>query len=186
MAMRADQIPGAVSRRTFLAGSAGATLVMGLGVVLPGCSREDVASDLAIEAASRSFAPTVWFEIGSDGGILVNVAKAEMGQHVGTALARVIADELGAAWDDIKIKHVDTDPKWGYMVTGGSWSVTTTFAMLSQAGAAGRAILCDAGAALLGVDPAECTVEGSKVAANGKQVSFAEIVQNGDNSRTFS
>ena len=186
MAMRADQIPGAVSRRTFLAGSAGATLVMGLGVVLPGCSREDVASDLAIEAASRSFAPTVWFEIGSDGGILINVAKAEMGQHVGTALARVIADELGAAWDDIKIKHVDTDPKWGYMVTGGSWSITTTFAMLSQAGAAGRAILCDAGAALLGVEPADCTVEGSIVAANGKQVSFAEIVQKGDISRTFS
>ena len=186
MAIRAEQIQGNVSRRTFLAGSAGASLVMGLGVLLPGCSREEAVIDMASDAASRSFAPTVWFEIGSDGGILVNVAKAEMGQHVGTALARVIADELGADWDDIEIKHVDTDPKWGYMVTGGSWSVTTTFAMLSQAGAAGRAILCDAGAALLGVDPADCTVEGSKVAANGKQVSFAEIVQKGDISRAFS
>ena len=186
MAIRADQIQGNVSRRTFLAGSAGATLVMGLGVVLPGCSREEAAIDMAIDAASRSFAPTVWFEIGSDGGILINVAKAEMGQHVGTALARVIADELGADWDDIDIKYVDSDPKWGYMITGASWSVFTTFTMLSQAGAAGRTILCDAGAALLGVDPADCTVEGSNVAANGKQVSFAEIVRKGDISRTFS
>jgi len=185
MAMRADQIQGNVSRRTFLAGSAGASLVMGLGVVLPGCSREEAASDIAIDAASRSFAPTVWFEIGSDGGILINVAKAEMGQHVGTALARVIADELGANWDDIDIKHVDTDPKWGYMVTGGSWSVFTTFTMLSQAGAAGRTILRDAGAALLGADPDACTVEASMVTANGEQVSFAEIVQKGDISRTF-
>ena len=185
MAMRADQIQGTVSRRTFLASSAGATLVMGLGVVLPGCSREEAASDMALDVASRSFAPTVWFEIGGDGGILINVAKAEMGQHVGTALARVIADELGADWDDIDIKYVDSDPKWGYMVTGGSWSVNTTFTMLSQAGAAGRTILRDAGAALLGVPPEDCTVVASTVTGNGRQVSFAEIVQKGDISRTF-
>ena len=186
MAMRADQIQSGVSRRTFLAGSAGASLVMGLGVMLPGCSREEAASDMALGAASRSFAPTVWFEIGGDGGILINVAKAEMGQHVGTALARVIADELGADWDDIDIKYVDSDPKWGYMITGASWSVFTTFTMLSQAGAAGRTILRDAGAALLGVPPEDCTVDASKVTANGEQVSFAEIVQKGDISRTFS
>ena len=53
MAIRADQLQGNVSRRSFLAGSAGATLVMGLGVVLPGCSREEAASDLAADAASR-------------------------------------------------------------------------------------------------------------------------------------
>ena len=186
MAMRADNIQSTVSRRTFLAGSVGASLIMGLGVVLPGCSREEAVIELANDAASRSFAPTVWFEIGSDGGILINVAKAEMGQHVGTALARVIADELGADWDDIDIKYVDSDPQWGYMVTGGSWSVFTTFEMLSQAGAAGRTILRDAGASLLGADPADCTVEDSKVAAHGEQVSFAEIVQKGDISRTFS
>ncbi|WP_395665864.1 hypothetical protein [Methylocella sp.] len=29
----------------------------------------------------------------------VNIIRAEMGQHVGAALARILADELGAAWD---------------------------------------------------------------------------------------
>ncbi len=158
MAMRADKVQGTLSRRTFLASSAGASLVMSLGVVLPGCSREEVGADIANGSASQAFAPSVWFEINTDGGILINVAKAEMGQHVGTALARVIADELGADWDDIDIRHVDSDPKWGYMVTGGSWSVFTTFTMLSQAGAAGRTILRDAGAILLGADPADCTL----------------------------
>ena len=100
MAMQAKITQVGVSRRTFLAATAGASVVMGLGVVLPGCSRDDVAAELANDAASRSFAPTVWFEIGSDGGVLINIAKAEMGQHVGTALARVIADELGADWDE--------------------------------------------------------------------------------------
>ncbi len=186
MAMQAQIMSGTVSRRTFLAGSAGASLIMGLGTVLPGCSREEAVSDISTAAASRSFAPTVWFEINAKGDVLVNIAKAEMGQHVGTALARIIADELGASWSDIRIEHVDTDPKWGYMVTGGSWSVFQTFAMLSKAGAAGRTVLRDAGAALLGVDPSSCSVERSHVRANGREISFAEIVQKGDISRTFS
>ncbi len=185
MAMRAESLQTPISRRTFIAGSAGATLVMGLGVVLPGCSREQAASDIAADAMRRSFAPTVWFEVDSKGGVLVNIAKAEMGQHVGTALARVVADELGAAWEAVRIKHVDSDPKWGYMVTGGSWSVFTTFAMLSQAGAAGRTVLRDAGAALLDVSPEDCRVAMSKVSSGNKSVSFAEIVQRGDISRTF-
>ena len=185
MAMRADDFRNTVTRRTFLASSAGAGLVMGLGVVLPGCSREQAADDIAAGDASRSFAPTVWFEVDGAGGILVNVAKAEMGQHVGTALARVVADELGADWSDVTIKHVDSDPKWGYMVTGGSWSVFTTFAMLSQAGAAGRIVLRDAGAALLGADPADVTVEDSRVTAGRESVTFAEIVRKGDIGRAF-
>jgi len=194
MAMRADQIQNTVSRRTFLASSAGATLVMGLGVVLPGCSREEVATEIAATGASASFTPSMWFEIDGDGAIMMNIPKAEMGQHVGTALARIIADELGANWDDVSFTHADSDPKWGQLipgvslgdVTGGSWSVFTSFTALSQAGAAGRTILQDAGAAMLGVDPAECTVVDSKVSANGQQVSFADIVRKGDVSRVLS
>ena len=44
-----------MNRRTFLAKSAGASLVMGLGVVLPGCSKEEVATDIASGGASVSF-----------------------------------------------------------------------------------------------------------------------------------
>ncbi len=176
----------AITRRSFLAGTAGTTLIMGLGVVLPGCSREEAASEIAKAGSSAIFSPTVWFEIDSSGGVLINIAKAEMGQHVGTALARIVADELGADWSTVSIKHVDSDPKWGYMVTGGSWSVVTSFTMLSQAGAAGRTVLLDAGAKLLGVDPSECAAAGGVVSAGNKSVSFAEIVANGGISRTFS
>ena len=181
-----QQRESVLSRRRFLASSASAGLIMTVGAVLPGCSDEQAASDIAVDGASRRFAPTVWFEIDAGGKILINIAKAEMGQHVGTALARVIADELGADWDAVTIKHVDSDPKWGYMVTGGSWSVFTTFAMLSQAGAAGRTVLLEAGAALLGADAADCSAVDSRVVAGDQSVSFAEIVATGDISRTFS
>jgi CO/xanthine dehydrogenase Mo-binding subunit len=185
MATRVKDIESTVTRRTFLATSAGAGLVMGLGVVLPGCSKEQAVEEMAADGASISFAPAVWVEVNGNGKVLVNIAKAEMGQHVGTALARIVADELGANWDDVSIKHVDSDPKWGFMVTGGSWSVFTSFTMLSQAGAAGRTILRDAGAALLGAMPEETSVANGMVTANGESISFAEVVRKGDISRTF-
>jgi CO/xanthine dehydrogenase Mo-binding subunit len=159
---------------------------MGLGVVLPGCSNEDAAGDLAAAGASKRFSPAVWFEISGTGAVLINIAKAEMGQHVGTALARIIADELGADWSTVSIKHVDSDPKWGYMVTGGSWSVVTSFTMLSQAGAAGRTVLIEAGAKILGVEPAACKAENGTIIAGDQQISFARIVAEGDTSRIIS
>ena len=171
----------AITRRSFLAGTAGTTLIMGLGAVLPGCSREEAVSDIAKTGSSQIFSPTVWIEIDTSGGVLINIAKAEMGQHVGTALARIVADELGADWNTVSIRHVDSDPKWGYMVTGGSWSVFTSFTMLSQAGAAGRSVLLDAGAKMLGVQKSECIAAGGIVSSGDQSVSFADIVAaNGD------
>lgn len=170
---------GTVSRRQFLAASAGGSLVMAFGV--PGLTGTALAN---IE--SRRFAPTVWFELDADGVLTVNIAKAEMGQHVGTALARIVAEELGADWSTVRLEHVDTDPRWGYMVTGGSWSVFTSFVTLSQAGAAGRTVLIDAGARLLGVAPGACTVEDGKVSGDGQSITFAEIVRRGDIDRSFS
>ncbi len=174
-----------LTRRRFVAGAAGSSMVMGLGMLLPGCDADQVVSDLGDEGASQAFSPVIWFEIDAQGSVSINIVRAEMGQHVGTALAQIIADELGANWDDVRITHVDTDPKWGYMVTGGSWSVHTSFTQLSQAGAAGRMILAEAGAALLGVDPSQCRVEGGRVIAGSGSLTFAEIIRDGDVSRSF-
>ena len=35
--------------------------------------------------------------------VTVNIIRAEMGQHVGTALARIVADELEADWDKVRV-----------------------------------------------------------------------------------
>ena len=171
-----------LSRRSFLIGSVNATLVMAFSPQV--FSLNDTAASDHLQA--KQFSPTVWFEINPQGKITVNIAKAEMGQHVGTALARIVSDELGANWDDVSIEHVDTDPKWGYMVTGGSWSVFTSFQPLSQAGAAGRIALIDSGSKLLGVSPDKCDVKNSHVVSGKKKISFADIVQKGEINRTFS
>ena len=60
-------------------------------------------------------------------------------------------------------RHVDSDPKWGEMMTGGSWSVWQSFPVLSRAGAAGRIALIEEGAKLLGVSPQRCTARNGAV-----------------------
>lgn len=172
-----------LTRRNFLVGSVAGGVMMAFS----GCSRETTAPTAPSETlAAGAFEPTVWFEVRPDGGVLVNIAKAEMGQHVGTALARVVAEELEADWDQVEILHVDSDPRWGYMVTGGSWSVHTTFDQLSAAGAAGRIALLEAGAALLGVSQESCSVSNSVVSGGGKSISFGDIVSSGTLDRSFS
>jgi CO/xanthine dehydrogenase Mo-binding subunit len=175
------------SRRGFL------IAMMGTGAVL-GFSRSGVAAvELPSSAAGEAeatpaelFEPTIWYGIDRSGVVTVNVIRAEMGQHVGTALARIVADELEADWDKVRIIHVDSDPKWGLMVTGGSWSVWQSFPILSQAGAAGRIALIEEGAKLLGVGPDACAARNGIVEAGGKSIAYGEIVARGDLRRTYS
>ncbi len=168
-----------LTRRGFLVGLSGSALTLAFANPSSGLAAEH-------QIANGGFEPTVWYVIHPDGHIVVNIAKAEMGQHVGTALARVVAEELEANWDDIEIVHVDSDPKWGYMVTGGSWSVNHTWFMLSQAGAAGRIALIEAGARMLDADPADCTARGGMVKHGEASVSYGDIVAAGPEFRSFS
>lgn len=146
-------------------------------------------TDAAAPSAAKAeavFDPTIWFEIDRDGLVTVNIAKAEMGQHVGTALARILADELEAKWENVRLNYVDTDPKWGTMVTGGSWSVWQSFDALSRAGAAGRTTLIDEAAKLLGVPATGCVARDSAISVGGKTISYGDIVRRGNLSRKFS
>ena len=128
------------SRRGFLIAMLGTGVT--LGFARCGLAGAD-ASASAHEGGSvgELFEPTIWYSIDPAGEVTINITRAEMGQHVGTALARIVADELEADWGKVRIVTVDSDPKWGEMVTGGSWSVWQSFPVLSRAGAAGRLAL---------------------------------------------
>ncbi|NCF44113.1 MAG: molybdopterin-dependent oxidoreductase, partial [Proteobacteria bacterium] len=128
-----------------MVGSMGAGVAMAFVPMsmLSGCAEEVLTK--------QRFEPTVWYSIQPSGAISVKITKAEMGQHIGTALARIVAEELEADWNDVSIDYVDTDAKYGTYVTGGSWSVFTSFDQLSRAGAAGRVTLIEAAAKLMGV-----------------------------------
>ena len=38
-----------------------------------------------------------------DGTTTMHIVKAEMGQHIGTALAQIIAEELEVPWDKVRL-----------------------------------------------------------------------------------
>ena len=79
-----------LSRREVLVGSAaGAGLVIGYSV-LPN----------AVDSASKAIAAGNWdhqqfLTMDADGKATVHITKCEIGQHVGTALAQAVAEELG-------------------------------------------------------------------------------------------
>src|SRR5215831_13441583 len=165
----------ALSRRAFLVGLAGAAVTFGFA------SGEETAE----ASGSSAFEPTIWYSVDRDGIVTVNIIRAEMGQHIGTAVARIVADELEVDWSNVRISAVDTDPKWGLMITGGSRSVWGDFPVYSRAGAAGRIALIESGAKLLGVSPSQCLArEGAVVGAN-RSISYGEIVRRGTPTRKF-
>src|SRR5579864_8342210 len=141
----------ALSRRGFLIGAAGT------GFTLAFARTALAVADPAAAVAGKLFEPTIWYHIDREGLVTVNVIRAEMGQHIGTAVARILAEELEADWSAVRIDSVDTDPKWGLMITGASWSVWQSYPLYSRAGAAGRIALIEEGAKLLGVSPQSCT-----------------------------
>jgi isoquinoline 1-oxidoreductase subunit beta len=165
----------AFSRRVFLVGLAGAAVTFGFA---PGQSA-------AADSGSSRFEPTIWYSVDRDGIVTVNITRAEMGQHIGTAVARILADELEVDWSNVRISAVDSDPKWGVMSTGGSRSVWADFPVYSRAGAAGRIALIEAGAQLLGVSPSQCFARQGAVLAANRSIFYGEIIRRGMPRREF-
>lgn len=180
-----DPKPVSPGRRGFLiaAGSAGFTLAflradhsLADSQLAPVVSKQEIAPP---------FDPGIWFHIGHDGIVTVNIARAEVGQHIGTALARIVAEELEADWGQVRLHYVDSDPKWGQMVTAGSRSVWQDFEPLSRAGAAGRIALVEEGARLLRLPVAACIAKKGVVHGHGRSVSYGEIARRGKLARHY-
>jgi isoquinoline 1-oxidoreductase subunit beta len=176
-----------LSRRSFLVTAGASGLVFGFGSL----SGATLAAAAAGSAAPLE--PSIWYSIAPDGVVTVNVGKADMGQHIESTMAQIVADELGASWGDMRVNLVGNDPKYNDPVlaaniTGGSWSTMMNFDMMSRVGAAGRIALSEAGAGMLGVSASDVVVNDSRVfsKASSKSVSFADIVKFGKATKTFS
>ncbi|MDP5030367.1 MAG: molybdopterin-dependent oxidoreductase [Paraglaciecola sp.] len=173
-----------VTRRGFLIGMTAAGVSFGFprtwAAMDPATPNGAVLPD-----AAQVYEPSLWYSIDSAGKIKVNIIRAEMGQHVGTSIARILAEELEADWQDIEIIHVDSNEKWGLMVTGGSWSVSQSWSVYRQAGAAGKTALLEAAAKQWNVSPSKCQAIKGKIVYGNNTLSYGELVAKGL-SRQFS
>jgi isoquinoline 1-oxidoreductase beta subunit len=160
------------SRRTFLktATLGGAALLIGFDGKRLLCGAETkVIAD---------FQPNGWIRIDAKGAVTLTLGKSEMGQGVRTALAMILADELGADWSRVTIVQAMPGPNFKRLGTGGSGSVQGSWKPLREAAAAAREMLTNAAATQWKVDPATCLTKNGVVmhTASGRRFAFGELV----------
>ena len=168
-----------VSRRGFLKGMLGAGALVLSAQILP--ERLFGASVNAGESGMSKavFEPSVYLAIDTDGTVYIVCHRAEMGSGNRTGLPRIVADELDADWNRVKVVQAPGDPKYGDQDTDGSHSVRDFFVPLREAGATGRLMLVRAAAETWGVPEKECTTESSAVVhkASGKKLGYGELAR---------
>ena len=168
----------AISRRKLLIGGGAG---IGLLVAWSLWPRRYLPNMRAVEG-EHLFGP--WLKISEDGKVIIAIPQSESGQGVYTALAQIVAGELGADWRSVAVQPVAPSPlfantllarEWNaafdfagmgldandgisvrtvnefarrdnFVVTGGSSSIRQFEQPCREAGAAARALLCQAAA----------------------------------------
>jgi isoquinoline 1-oxidoreductase beta subunit len=169
-----------LSRRGFLQGAAGLTL----GLSLPAFAAK--AGAVAAQAAVTPFEPTPFLRIGADNSVTVLSKHLEMGQGTYTGLATIVAEELDAAWVQVKVEGAPADAKrfnnlaFGPMQgTFGSTAMANSWDQLRQTGATARAMLVSAAAKRWNVPAAEIAVRDGVLshAASKRKATFGELAE---------
>jgi isoquinoline 1-oxidoreductase subunit beta len=166
-----------VSRRGFLKGIAGAgALVIG-AQFLPKRLLVATGSDTGASMTNAAFQPGVYVAINTEGTVFIVCHRSEMGSGNRTGLPRIVADELDADWNRVKVVQATGDAKYGDQDTDGSHSVVSFFEPLREAGASARLMLVRAAAETWNVPEKECTTEMSTVVhkSTGKKLGYGEL-----------
>lgn len=165
-----------LDRRTLLIGGGAG---IGLVVAFSLWPRE-MGSALVANEGERVFGH--YLKVGIDGQVTVAVPQAETGQGIWTGLAQLIADEMGAAWENVAVAPAPDSPVYANAqlegrVTAGATSVRAFHEPLRRAGAAARELLVRAAASRWGVEPAECTAANGFITHEGKRLGFGEVAE---------
>ena len=154
----------ALSRRNFLRAVSLAGGGVALGISFGGCSGQPEPWP---NARSGVLQPNAFLQLSSDGTLSLAIHKAEMGQGVMTGLATLVAEELAVDPRSLRFEFAQPHPDYcgddPVMVTGGSASIASSFALLRQAGACLREMLIQAAAIAWQAQPGDCIAEDGMV-----------------------
>lgn len=170
-----------LSRRSLLTG-AGALVI---GFHLPRAARAQSGAGAAYRpGGNATFAPNAFIRVAPDSTVTVLVKHIEFGQGPFTGLATLAAEEMDAAWSQMRAEHSPADVKlyanllFGVQGTGGSTAIANSWDQMRKAGAAARVMLVQAAASAWKVPAGEITVsEGVISHASGKKGSFGEFAE---------
>lgn len=119
----------------------------------------------------------VYVQIDRDGQITIYSSIPEMGQGIKTTLPMIIAEEMGARWEDVTVMDAPLDQgKFGVQGAGGSRSVPTNIGTMRRMGASAREMLIGAAALLMEVDREDLEAQDSQVVhTSGRHRSFGQL-----------
>ncbi|MGA0603718.1 molybdopterin cofactor-binding domain-containing protein [Caulobacter sp. KR2-114] len=150
------------------------------GALLVGCSPAGLLS-IGAKTDFGAFGPFI--KIAQDGTVTVISKHIEFGQGNHAGLSAMVAEELDADWDKVKVEQAAANAKvyqnlgMGVQGTGGSSAISNSWLQLRQAGAAARAMFVQAAAGRWSVPAGEVTVKDGVVGhPSGKSASFAELL----------
>jgi isoquinoline 1-oxidoreductase beta subunit len=136
-----------------------------------------------VAAAETPPEVTAWVVIRPDDGVVVRIARSEMGQGSITGLAQLVAEELECDWAKVTWEYPTPGANsarkrvWGPFGTGGSSSIRMSQEYLRKAGAAARTMLVQAAANGWNAAVVECTVDKGVIAhkASGRKTTFGKV-----------
>jgi isoquinoline 1-oxidoreductase beta subunit len=186
-----------LDRRTLLiGGGAGVGFIVAFAV----WSRH-LKSDLALRPGEKAFG--AYIKIARDGRVTVAVPQVETGQGIWTGLPQIVADELGAAWENVAVEPAPLTSHYGnplavregwldavgllrsheleqdgaMRITADSTSVRAFEQPLRQAAAVARTMLVGAAADRWNVDPGACEAADGLVINGARTVTFGELAE---------
>jgi isoquinoline 1-oxidoreductase subunit beta len=107
--------------------------------------------------------PNVFVHVAPDGWVTLVCHRSEMGQGIRSSLPVLLADELGAHMDKVKIAQGDGDKAYGDQNTDGSSSIRLVYDKLRLTAATARLQLITAAAKRWSVPVAECEARDHQV-----------------------
>ena len=168
-----------INRRSFVAGTAavGGGLALGLDILPDGPK--------VVRAADGSPEVGVWVVIRPDDGVVIRIARSEMGQGSLTGLAQLVAEELECDWSKVSTEYPTPGQSlarkraWGDFSTGGSRGIRESHKYVREGGAAARMMLIQAAADMWKVPTAEVTAAKSVLmhTKSGRKTTYGKVAE---------
>jgi len=117
-------------------------------------------------------------EVDANGSIRLYAHTPEKGQGIKTSLPMIIAEEMGANWDDVTVVRAPmNEARYGAQRAGGSTSTPREWNPMRRAGAAAREMFVSAAAKQMSVSPSLLYTEDSQVINRdtGVRIAFSDL-----------
>src|SRR6266550_150152 len=167
-----------IDRRAFVVSAAAFGGGLALGMDIP-------FGPTVVRAADGSPEVTAWVVIKPDDGVVIRIARSEMGQGTMTGLAQLVAEELDCDWSKVSTEYptpgqnLARNRVWGNFGTAGSRGIRESNEYVRKGGATARLMLIQAAANEWKVTASECSASNGVIThkPSGRTTTFGKVAE---------